>query len=176
MLNIGVEWLSILYIVVCILHLFLSFKYSSSLLSITYNFFVFASILFLRSWIIKVVTLNSFSGRLPIFTLLSSFRFLFCSFVLNIFLYHLILSKSLCLWSPFCKPQDCNSSFFWYLALWSMRLVQGLVQASWWKGLVPAHWWMELDLLPLVGRVESRVLFRNGGELSKTLDSLPADG
>ena len=43
-----------------------------------------------------------------------------------------------------------------------MRLVQGLVQASWWEGLMPTHWWVELGLVSLVGRVVSRVVFIGG--------------
>ena len=42
-------------------------------------------------------------------------------------------------------------------APWWVRLIQGLVQASWWEGLVPAHWWVDLCLVPLVGRAMSSV-------------------
>ena len=58
---------------------------------------------------------------------------------------------------------------------WWVRLVQGLVQVSWWEGLVPAHWWVELGLVPLVGRAVSGGVFRGGCELSMTLGSLSAD-
>ena len=41
---------------------------------------------------------------------------------------------------------------------------------------MPAHWWVELDLVPLMGRVVSRSVFRGGCELSMTLGSLSVDG
>ena len=48
----------------CIFHLCLFFRASSSLLNISFNFFVFASILFLIScFIFTVITLNSFLGK-----------------------------------------------------------------------------------------------------------------
>ena len=50
-------------------------------------------------------------------------------------------------------------------ALWWVRLVQGLVQASWWEGPVPAHWWVELGLVFLVGRAVSGGVFRGGCRL-----------
>ena len=40
-----------------------------------------------------------------------------------------------------------------------LRLVQGVVLASWWRGLVPVFWWMRLDLVFLVGRTMSRGVF-----------------
>ena len=60
-------------------------------------------------------------------------------------------------------------------ALWWVRLVQELVQASWWKGLVTAHWWVELDPVPLVGRARSSGMSRSGCEPRKTLGSLSVD-
>ena len=38
-----------------------------------------------------------------------------CSFIWNIFLFCLILSNFLCLWSPFLRLQICSSSCFWCL-------------------------------------------------------------
>ena len=56
------------------------------------------------------------SGRLLVSTSLScSSGVLFCSFIWNVFLCPLILSVFLCLWSPFCRLQDCSSSCFWCL-------------------------------------------------------------
>ena len=93
----------------------LFFKPSGSLLNTSYIFYVCASIFFPRSWIIiAIITLNSFSGNLPIFTSLScSSGILSCSFFWNIFLCHLILSNFLCLWPPFQRLQDCSSTCFW---------------------------------------------------------------
>ena len=45
-----------------------------------------------------------------------SSEFLFCSFIWNIFLWCFILSNFLCLWSPFCRLQNHNSSCFWCLS------------------------------------------------------------
>ena len=53
---------------------FFQLLYSSTLLRISYNFSICASILFLSYWIIfMIITLNSFFGRLPIFTSLSCY-------------------------------------------------------------------------------------------------------
>ena len=69
-----------------------------------------ASILFLSSWIIfMIITLNSFSGRLPIYTSLTcSSGGLSCSFVWNIFLCQLILSKFLTLYFYVCGRLDVS--------------------------------------------------------------------
>ena len=100
----------------CIVHLF--FKTCSSLLNISCILLVCASILFLRYCILfTIITLNSFSGNMPISTSLScSSVFLSWSFIWNIFLCHLILFKFLCLWSAFLRLQDCIS-WFWCLPL-----------------------------------------------------------
>ena len=97
-----------LFIIVCLL-----FSYSRSLLNVSYIF----SILFPRFWIIfTIITLNSFSDRLPIS---SSFfwsgGFLPCSFLCRIFLCLLILFILLCLGSPFHRLQVCSSRCFWCL-------------------------------------------------------------
>ena len=105
---------SSVFFISVIVHVCLFFKSSSFLLNTFYIFLVCTSILFLRSWII--IVLNSFSGRLPIFTSLSySSGVFFCSFVWNIFLCYLILFNFLYLWTPFCKVKDCMSSCFWCL-------------------------------------------------------------
>ena len=96
------------FIIVCLL-----FSSSRSLLNISYIF----SILFLRFWIIfTIITLNSFSGRLP---LSSSFvwtgGFLPCSFICYVFLCLLTLLNLLCLGSLFCRLQVRSSHCFWCL-------------------------------------------------------------
>ena len=112
------------------------FSYSWSLLNISCIFLIHASILFLRYWIIfTIITLNSFSDRLPIFSSFScSCRFLPSSFVCNIFLCHLIFSNLLC-----CGLLSTGGRIVFPLAsgVW-VSLVQGLVQAFWWEGQVPA--------------------------------------
>ena len=98
----------VLFITVCLL-----FSSSRSLLKVSHIF----SILFLRFWIIfTIITLNSFSGRLPIsFSFVWSCGFLTCSFICKIFLCLLILSNLLCLGSPFHRLQGHSSSYFWCL-------------------------------------------------------------
>ena len=124
-----------------------------------------ASILFPRSWIIfSIITLNSFLVILPISTSFScSSGVSSCSFVQNIFLYCLILSNFLCLWSPFHSLQDCSFSCFWCLPPGGWDWSKRLVQASWWEGLVSTHCWVELGLVPLVGRAVSRVCLEVAG-------------
>ena len=82
---------------------FLLFSFSRSLLNVSYIF----SILFPRFWIIfAIITLNSFSGRLPIsFSFVWSGEFLPCSFICCVFLCLLILLNLLCLGSPFHRLQ-----------------------------------------------------------------------
>ena len=97
-----------LFIIVCLL--FSSYR---SLLNVSCIF----SILFPRFWIIfTIITLNSFSDRLP---LSSSFvwsgGFLPCSFICCVFLYLLILLNLLCLGSFFCRLQVSSSRCFWCL-------------------------------------------------------------
>ena len=97
-----------LFIIVCLL-----FSSSSSLLNVSCIF----SILFPRFWIIfTIITLHSFSGRLPIS---SSFvwcgGFLPCSLICCVFLCLLILLYLLCLWSPFRRLQVRSSRCFWCL-------------------------------------------------------------
>ena len=72
----------VLFISVC-----LFFSSSRSLLHISYIFSIHASILFPRCWIIfTIITLNSFSGRLPISSsFIWSCRFLPCYFICDIF-------------------------------------------------------------------------------------------
>ena len=71
----------------CVVHLCLFFSSSRSLLNISFIFSMNASILFQRFWIIfTIITLNSFSGRLPISSsFIWSCIFLPCSFIFNIF-------------------------------------------------------------------------------------------
>ena len=97
-----------LLIIVCLL-----FSSSRSLLNVSYIF----SILFPRFWIIfTIITLNSFSGRLPISSsFVWSGGFLPCSFICCVFLCLLILLNLLCLGSPFCRLKVCSSRCFWCL-------------------------------------------------------------
>ena len=92
------------FIIVCLL-----FSSSRSL-----NVSCIFSILFPRFWIIfTIITLNPFSGKLPIYSLfVRSVRFLLCSFICFIFLCLLILFNLLCLWSPFCRLLICSSCCF----------------------------------------------------------------
>ena len=75
------------------------------------------SILFTRFWIIfTIITLNSFSGRLPISSsFVRSGGFLPCSFICFVFLCLLILFNLLCLGSPFRRLQARSSHCFWCL-------------------------------------------------------------
>ena len=75
----------------------LFFKSSRSLFSISCILSVYASILFPISWIIfTIITLNSFSGRLPTYTSLIILLGIYsCSFIWDIVICHLILSNFL---------------------------------------------------------------------------------
>ena len=94
-----------LFIIVC-----LFFSSSRSLLNVSYIF----SILFPKVWLIfTIITLNSFSGRLPISSrFVWSHGFLPCSFICYVFLCLLILLNFLCLWSPFHRLQVRSSCCF----------------------------------------------------------------
>ena len=149
------------------------FSSSRSLLNISCIF----SILFPRFWIIfTIIILNSFSGRLPISSsFVWSGGFLRYSFICCVFLCLLVLLNLLCLGSPFCRLHVCSSHFFGTCSQW-VRLVQWVVQASWWRGLVPVFWWMRLDLVFLVGRTTSDGVFWDICELSMILGSHSANG
>ena len=90
----------------------------SSSRSLLYASCIFC-IQFPRFWIIfTIITLNSFSGRLPISSsFVWSGGFLPCCFICCIFLYFLILLNLLCLGSPFCRLQVHSSHCFWCLPL-----------------------------------------------------------
>ena len=81
-------------------------------------FLYFFSILFPRFWIIfTIITLNFFSGRLPISSsFVWSGGFLPCSLINCVFLCLLILLNLLCLGSPFCRMHVSSSHCFWSLA------------------------------------------------------------
>ena len=114
-----------LFIFIC-----LFFKSSSSLLNISHNSRISASILFLRSWIIlTIITLNSFSGRLPItFSFSCVCGFLSCSFVADFTLVSFCLNFYAC----GLLSTSCWVYFLLFLvsALWWVWLTQGLVQVS----------------------------------------------
>ena len=94
--------------VVCLL-----FSSSRPLLNVSCIF----SILFPRFWIIlTMITLNSFSGRLPISSsFVWSGGFLPCSFICCVFLCLLILLNLPCLGSPFRRLPVRSSRCFWCL-------------------------------------------------------------
>ena len=98
----------VLFITVCLL-----FSSSKSFINVSCIF----SILFPRFWIIfPIVTLNCFSGRLPISSsFVWSAGFLPCSFIFCVFLCLLILLNLLCLGSPFRRLQVRSSCCFWCL-------------------------------------------------------------
>ena len=97
-----------LFIIVCLL-----FSSSRSLLIVSCIF----SILFPRLWIIfTIITLNSFSGRLPISSsYVWSGGFLPCSFICCVFLCLLVLLNLLCFGSPFRRLQVRSYHCFWCL-------------------------------------------------------------
>ena len=97
-----------LFIIVCLL-----FSSSRSLLNVSCIF----SILFPRFWVIfTIITLNYFSGRLPVSSaFVWSHGFLPCSFICCVFLCLLILLNLLCLGSPFHSLQVHCSRCFWCL-------------------------------------------------------------
>ena len=98
----------VLFIIVCLL-----FSSSMSLLNVS----CIISILFSRFWIIfTIITLNYFSGRLPISSsFVWSGGFLPCYFLCCVFLCLLIFLNSLCLGSPFRRLQVRSSRCFWCL-------------------------------------------------------------
>ena len=98
----------VLFITVCFF-----FCFSRSLLNVSCIFYI----LFPRFWItFTIITLNSFSGRLPISSsFVWSGGFLLCSFICCIFVCLLILFNLLCLGSPFQRLQFRSSHCFWCL-------------------------------------------------------------
>ena len=81
------------------------------------NVYCIFSILFPRFWIIfTIITLNSFSGRLPISSsFVWSGGFLPCFVICCVFLCLLILLNLLCLGSPFHRLQVRTSHCLWCL-------------------------------------------------------------
>ena len=102
------------FIVLFIIDCFL-FSASRSLLNVS----CILSILFPRFWVIfTIITLNSFSGRLPVSSsFVWSHGFLPCSFICCAFLCLLILLNLLYLGSPFCRLQVRSSLCLWCLPL-----------------------------------------------------------
>ena len=122
---------------------------SRSLLNISCIFLICASIVFLRSWVIfLIITVNYFSGRLPLSTHSTSVVLLGLCLVPSSGTY------SSALW--FCLT-FCDRGF-WCVGCRNVVPVvcplvdeaKRLVQASWWEGREPAHWWVELGLVFLV--------------------------
>ena len=135
--------------------------------------YICASILFLRFWIIfTTVTLNSFSGALPISSsFVWSCEVLPCSFICCMFRCLFILFNLLCLKSPLCQPESHSSS-----QLWSLSPVgeTGPVICGFlvWGGLVPVFWWMDLGLVSLKGSVMSNSVFWGTYRFGMALGSL----
>ena len=98
-----------LFTIVCLL-----FSSSRSLLNVSCIFFILVP----RFWIIfTIITLNCYSGRLPISSsFLWSGGFLPCSFICCVFLCLLILLNLLRLGSPFHRLQVHSSRCFWCLS------------------------------------------------------------
>ena len=140
----------------CVVHHCLLFSSSMSLLNLSYIF----SILFPRLWIIfTIITLNSFSGRLPIsssfFGLVSLYLAPSSAVCFSVFSFCL----TYCVWGLlFAACWFIIPVVFGVCPQW-LRLVQWVVWASWWRGLVPVFWWMRLDLVFLVGRTASGGVF-----------------
>ena len=99
---------TVLFIIVCFL--FISSRF---LLNVSCIFFI----VFQRFWInFTIITLNSFSARLPISSsFVWSGGFLTCFFICCLFLCLLIFFNLLCLGSPFHKLQFCSSHYFYCL-------------------------------------------------------------
>ena len=97
----------------CCHHVCWLFSSSMSLLNVSSIF----SILFPRFWIIfTIITVNSFSGRLPLSSsLVWSGGFIPCSFICCVFLYLLIFLNLLFLVPPFRRLQVCSFRCFWCL-------------------------------------------------------------
>ena len=145
--------------IVCLL-----FSSSRSLLNVSCIF----SILFPRLWIIfTIIILNSFSGSLPISSsFVMSGGCLPCSFICCVFLC-LLICLTYCVWGllfPGCR--FIVPIVFGVCPQWR-RLVQWVVLAS---------WWMRLDLVFLMGRSTSDVVFWGVCHLIMTLGSLSANG
>ena len=53
-----------------------------------------------------------------------------------------------------------------------MRLIQGVVYASWLEGPVPANFWVELDFLPSSGQAVTSGMFSSIFKLNTSLGNL----
>ena len=134
----------------------LVFISSNSLLNISCIFSVCASILLLRSWIIfTIITLNSFSSRLPISTSLSCSGVLSYFFIRNMFLCHLTLSNFLC---GHCFS-GCRSviSFAFGVCPLVDEVVPGACAGFLLGGTDACPLCMGMVLIPLIGKAISRV-------------------
>ena len=156
------------FIIICLL-----FNFSGSLLNVSYIF----SILFPGFQIIfTFITLNSFSGRLPISSLLIwSVGFLTCSFICCVFLCLLILLILLYLGSPFRRLQVCSSCCIWCLPavakIGSVVCVGFLVEGTGACVLVD-----KAESVFLVDRIVSGGVFWGVCDLIRILSSLSSNG
>ena len=134
------------------------------------------SILFPRFWIIfTIITLNCFSGRLPIsFSFVCSSGFLPCSFICCVFLCLFILLNLLCLGSAFHRLQVHTSRCFWCPPpvgeVGSVGCVAFLVEVTGACVLVAGA-----VLVLLVGRATSGGVFLSVCDLIMILGSLSAN-
>ena len=148
------------------------FSSSRSLLNVSCIF----SILFTRFWVIfTIIILNSFSGRLPIYSsFVRSGRFLPCSFICCFSVFSFCLTY--CVWGLlFTGCRFVVPVVFRVCSQW-LRVVQWCVLASLWRGLLPVFWWMRLNLVFLVGRSMSHGVFGGVCGLIMILGSLSANG
>ena len=126
--------------------------------------------------IFTIITLNPFSGRLPISSsFFWSCGFVSCSFICYMFLCLSILFNLLCLESSFCRLEGCSSSWLWGVAPW-VGLDQCHMQVSWLGGLVPIFLWLEWDLVSLKGSAISSSVFWGVYGFSMALSSLSTNG
>ena len=166
----SVVFISVIVLFICVC---LFFHSSRSSLNISCIF----SILFPRFWIIfTLITLNCFSGRLPVsshlFGPVGFYLALSSAVCLSVFSFCL----TYCVWGLlFAGCRFAVPIVFGVFPQW-VRLVQQVVQASWWRGLVPVFWRMRLDPVFLVGRTASGGVFWGSCDLIMILGSLSADG
>ena len=157
-----------LFIIVCLL-----FSFSRSLLDV----FCIFSILFTRFgssllpllWILFQVDCLF---PLHLFGLMGFYLAPSSAVYFSVFSFHL----TYCVWGLlFTGCVFMVPVVFRFCPQW-LRLVQLVVDASWWRGLLPVFWWMRLDLVFLLGRTTSSDVFSGVCDVIMILDSLSANG
>ena len=156
-----------LFIIVCLL-----FCSSRSLLNVSCIF----SILFPRFWII-------FTMLIWILFQVTAYFLFICLVCLVLALLLHVLCFSLfsfcltyCVWGLLFSGCRFVVPVVFGACPQCLRLVQWVVQASWWSGLVPMFSWMRLDLVFLVGRSTSGCVFWGVCELIMILGNLSTNG